>query len=129
MKAKQPKLNIIETAGIALSFLGAIFLLATAVFSAPLPLGAVALGLGIIGAVMIEDDIVKDNSFSESIVANLSITLLLLGISAIVKGIGVQYGLVDAGDAETVASFYTSAGFFVGGLALTGIGSLFKEEM
>jgi len=125
--ARVPKLNIIEAAGIAMTAIGALLLMFTVIFSAPIPLGAVAIGLGLLGMVAFESDMIKEQGIAESLLANLVMASLFIGVLAVIQGVGIEIGLMEAADTNIDNGLFSSGGFMLAGLAITGLGSIFKE--
>lgn len=128
-KARKPKFNILETVGIMSTVIGAIFLMMTLVATNPLALGAISLGLGIGASVIIAGDAVKENSMNESLLSTFAITTATIGLLSVIQGLGAQVGLAESSDVEVAKSLYQSAALIVGGLSLTGIGALLKDDM
>lgn len=125
--ARVPKLNIIEAAGIAMTAIGTLGLMFTAIFSAPIPLGAVAIGLGLLGMAAFEFDMITEQGITESLLVNLAMASLFIGVLAVIQGVGIQIGLMKAADTNINNALFSSGGFMLAGLAITGLGSILKE--
>ena len=125
--ARVPKLNIIEAAGIAMTAIGALLLMFTVIFSAPISLGAVAIGLGLLGMAAFESDMIKEQGIAESLLANLVLASLFIGVLAVIQGVGIEIGLMEATDVNIDNGLFGSGGLMLAGLAITGLGSIFKE--
>lgn len=121
-----PKYNFIEVIGIVLTFIGAVFGISSIISMSPLPLGAASLGIGLLAAVAVNSEITQDLSKSESMLANIAIVTIMLGLLGVIQGIGIHTGFIEAPDVETTENLFISGGLFVGGLIISGLGSYAK---